>query len=552
MKLHSRPIAALALVLALSARTQLQAQDVKPIAVVSISSVNELLGDANYLLGAAGQQGFGALIPLIVDPQLNGIDRTKPIGAYVTMEGIQNPLEDLPGVVLFVPVSDANAVMQTLQLALMAQIEDVAGGLKKVDLGDGAPYFLKVDGGWLFGSNKSEQLADLPEDPGTMLDGLDKSHDLAVRINVQNIPKPFRDLAVMQIKQGYEGALAGGLPPGVEGAEGLVDQGLENMESLIQDSHQITLGMGIDKAKKNTFFDMSYTAVPGSKLAQQMAASADAKTAFGGFQLPGAAVTAMSTQKVSPEDLQQAMVAVDAFREQVLAELENDPSLNDPQIRASVKEVVDIFFDVGTSTAKTGVLDTAATLLLQEQSMTFIAGVKVAAGDKLDTAVRKLVELSKDQPDFPEVKVDADQYKGIHFHTLNVPIPAGEAQLVLGDALDGVLGIGKDAVYMAFGKDALGTLKQAIDSSGDNNAKASAAMKMVVSLGAIVKFMASVQPDETLDRLAEAVETLQGSDQVNILYETIKDGVRGTLTIDEGVIELLGKAVPDPAAGGGF
>ena len=74
MKLHSRPIAALALMLALTARAQLQAQDVKPIAVVSISSVNELLGDANYLLGAAGQQGFGALIPLIVDPQLNGID----------------------------------------------------------------------------------------------------------------------------------------------------------------------------------------------------------------------------------------------------------------------------------------------------------------------------------------------------------------------------------------------------------------------------------------------------------------------------------------------
>ena len=75
---------------------------------------------------------------------------------------------------------------------------------------------------------------------------------------------------------------------------------------------------------------------------------------------------------------------------------------------------------------------------------------------------------------------------------------------------------------------------------------------MVVSVGAILKFMASVQPDETLEGLAEAVETLQGSDQVNILYETIKDGVRGTLTLDAGVIELLGKAVPDPAAGGGF
>ena len=107
-------------------------------------------------------------------------------------------------------------------------------------------------------------------------------------------------------------------------------------------------------------------------------------------------------------------------------------------------------------------------------------------------------------------------------------------------------------MYVAFGKGALSTLKQAIDDSGDNNAENSAPFKMVVSVGAILQFMASVEPDETLQSLAEAVETLQGSDQVNILYETIKDGIRGTLRIDEGVIELLGKAVPDPAAGGGF
>ena len=547
MKLHSRTIVGLALVLALAARVQLQAQDVKPIAVVSISSVNELLGDANYLLGAAGQQGFGALIPLIVDPQLNGIDRTKPIGSYITMEGIQNPLEDLPGIVLFVPVSDANAVMQTLQLALMAQIEDAAGGLKKVDLGDEEPYYLKVNDGWLFGSNKAEQLADLPEDPGKMLDGLDQSHDLAVRINIQNIPKPFRDLAVMQIKQGYEGALEG---LGPDGPVAGIDLALENMESLIQDSNQITIGMGIDKAKKNTFFDFSFTAVPGSKLAKQMAASVAGKTAFGGFQVPGAAVTASSTQQLAPEDLQSSLTLINQFRDQVLEELENDPTLNDPQIRTSVKEVVDIFFEVGTSTAKTGTVDAAATLLLQDQSMTFISGAKLAAGDKLDAAVRKLVELAKTQPDFPEVKVDADQHKGIHFHTLNVPIADAEAQLVLGDSLDGVLGIGKDAVYMAFGKNALSTLKQAIDKSGENNAENTAPLKVVVSVGAILKFMASVQPDETLQGLAAGVETLQGSDQVNILYETVKDGIRGTLTIDEGVIELLGKAVPDPAAGG--
>ena len=74
-------------------------------------------------------------------------------------------------------------------------------------------------------------------------------------------------------------------------------------------------------------------------------------------------------------------------------------------------------------------------------------------------------------------------------------------------------------------------------------------MEIVISVGAILKFMASVQPDETLQGLAAGVDGVMGSDQINIKYETIKDGIRGSLTIDEGVIELLGKAVPDPTAG---
>ena len=546
MKLNSRSIAALALVLILAARAQ--SQDAKPIAVVSIASVNELMADANYLIGAAGQQGFAGLIPLIVDPQLNGIDRTKPIGAYVTMEGIQNPLEDLPGIVLFVPVTDANAVIQTLQLLFSAQIEDTNNGLKKVDLGDAEPNYLKIQDGWLFGSNKAEQLADLPQDPGKLLDGLDESHDLGIRINVQNIPKAFRDLAVMQIKEGYQGAL-GALQDGNDATTEIGNLGLENLETLIQDSNQMTFGMSIDKEKKNLSLDFSYTAVPGSALAKQMATASAAKTAFGGFRLPGAALTASTTQKVSPEDLDQSLALADEFRNQVLQELENDPSLDDPQLRAGVKEIVGIFFDVAKDTAKTGTVDAAAALLLQPESMTFISGVKLASGDKLDAAVRKLVELAKSEPDFPDVQVDADQHKDVHFHTLNVPIPDPQARLILGDTLDGVLGVGKEAVYMAFGKDALSTLKQAIDRSSENNADAGVPMEIVVSVGAIVKFMASVQPDETLQGLAAGVDGVMGSDQINIKYETIKDGIRGSLTIDEGVIELLGKAVPDPTAG---
>ena len=97
------PVLALTMALApLAKARQAAAQDVKPIAVVSLASVDELMQDATYLTKAAGMPEAVGLLQFVVVPFTQGVDTKRPAGAYVTLAGME------PAAVGFIPVSDFN------------------------------------------------------------------------------------------------------------------------------------------------------------------------------------------------------------------------------------------------------------------------------------------------------------------------------------------------------------------------------------------------------------------------------------------------------------
>ncbi|HIA18802.1 MAG TPA: hypothetical protein EYN70_05175, partial [Planctomycetaceae bacterium] len=64
-----------------------QAQTAKPVAVITLSSVDELVGDAKHVIAAIGLPGIDDQLNAMLDPFTAGIDRSKPIGAVVSLEG---------------------------------------------------------------------------------------------------------------------------------------------------------------------------------------------------------------------------------------------------------------------------------------------------------------------------------------------------------------------------------------------------------------------------------------------------------------------------------
>lgn len=526
---------------------QLVAQ-VKPVLVVSVSSVEDTLADIVYVTKAAGQEDLGRTAMLSSSIYLNGVDKKKPIGMYVAPK--PNSSEFVP--VGFVPVSDLKTFLKTFE-GFIGAPKDAGDGILEI-AGGGMPIYIKEKTGWAFVSNAKENLTDLPADPAALLGGLPKEYTLAVKVNVANVPADLKKVGVDAIKEGFERQLQNNPRGGADAEfiEKMQRNQLESLVKMVDELDEITMGFAIDGPGKRTYLDVNVTAREGTSLAKQYAMLADAKSSFAGFLLPNAAATLNLTQTMLKEDVDQVVGMLKGVKATALKEIDNDPSLDDPK-RAAAKEVLGSLLDAFTKTVEGGKIDGGAVLVLDAKSLDFAAGGLVANGKEIEDSFKRLIDLAKNEPDFPTVKLNSGSHGGITFHSITAPIPESEkeAREILGDKVNIILGVGPKAVYVSFGKNAESLLKQVIDKSAQDGSKAVPPMQLNVALLPILKFAASM--DNSNNKIvAEMIKVLEasGKDKINVLSQPIKNGNNIRIQVEEGILQVIGAAAKQAQAQG--
>jgi hypothetical protein len=535
-------LAALALLLAVAPSVPLAAQQVKPVVVVSLAPIEKTRADVMYLAELVGQkdaaEGALNLAPIF----LNGIDMKRPLGAYLLpAEGGEFKF------VVFVPVTKLDTVLKTFEEQI-GKPTDLGDGLKQLDPPTGEPVFLKEVKGWAFASNDKDSLADLPADPAALLGNLPTVYNVAVRANVHDVPAELRQTAVDAIQSGLDRGLENAPDDADrELAEKMSRMSAKQFTRLIEEIDELTIGWGVDKTIKATYIDFQITAVDGTSMARQMALIKDGPTAFTGFLMPGSSLNAAGSSPLSKEDIDQNVALLEVFRAKADKEIDNDAGLDANQ-RVTAKELIGQFFSVLTDTLKGGKIDFGATLMLEEKKLGFAGGIVVADGKKLETAFAKLVDLGKNEPDFPDVKLNAGKHGNVNLHTINADIPADEdeARQIFGEKLNVVIGTAPKALYVAFGPEGEALLKKAIDQSAARAAEKVAPSQMNIFLKPILKFAASMDDsgNPILQQVVEAADAVEaGSDEVNFVSKPIPNGTVGRMQVNEGVLKLIGAAV---------
>jgi len=529
--------------IATSAPVAVMAQEdaaVKPLVVVSVASVKDLLDNVGYLTKAAGFEDIGNLVNLMAGGYTNGITPDQPWGAIVTSDG--NSASPLG----FIPVTNLAALEQTLTDQLGQAPEDLGGGVKQI--GDAPPVFFKEQGGWVFIAQSADQLANLPQDPAGLLDGLNKEYSIAIRANVNNIPGPFKQLAISAIQAGFDASSE--QSGGNDLQKQLGEQQIKQLQTLIEETDTVTIGWVVDPEKKNTHFDISMTGIAGSKIARQMSALKEQTSAFSGFRMSDAAAYLSFTGPIAKEDMAQVKETLKLVRQNAMQEIGNDDNLSDKAAQSMAKNIVGTMFDVITATLEAGKIDGGAALLLKPGALTFVGGGFVADVEKIEKTFKGLVDLLKvSEPDFPGIKLDAVTHQGVRFHTMNLPIPEEDARKVLGDELEVAIGFGTDSIYLAVGADAIGTIKSVIDKSAADKDKKVTPVEMTVGISSILKFAAATDASNPiLAKLAEAAGNTE-SDHVSVRMLPVERGVTYQITVEEGVINIIGKGIQ--AANGG-
>ena len=529
----------LTLLLAPVAETMAQAEGQKPALVVSIASVDGLLGDITYLTKAAGAPEMGGLINLMAGQYVGGLDTKKPSGIYVNVIG------GTPTGIAFVAVSDFDQVINTIEQSV-GELEDVGGGVRKLSLQ--RDIFIKHQEGWAFISDSAANLNGLPDDPTKMLGGLNEQYSIGIRIDVQSIPKQLREMALIEIRSGFEGAMASQASNTKEKAlqENLGRQYIDGLSQFMEEADEVTIGWGVDKAGGRTYLDFSVTALDGSKLAEQVAAATNTKSDFTGFLLPEAAATLHFTSLVTGQEKAQVLEMLKVLRTIASKELDNDDDIADENVRKLAIEFVHSMVDILNVTVETGKVNGGAAVLLSPDAVQFVAGGYVADGRAVEKELKKLVQLAKEADagaELENIVFNASKHRNVDLHTFTVPIPQDEqeARRLLGDRLNVVVGTGPQSAYVAFGKDCVELLKRVIDESATAQTSGPP-IAFTVSVGKMLEFASTFQSDPAVAAMAEAVKAAAGKDSVSITATALERGIRYRIEVGEAVLSLIGQA----------
>ena len=520
------------LVLLAASVSQVQAQQ-KTVAVLSISSVDDVLGNIKYLTESAGSGELGQMATLTLGAYLEGVDRGNPVGMVLNTDGRDfTPLG-------FIPVKDLDAVFAALE-DTVGTPNDAGDGIKEIA---GFPtVYVKEQGGYAFVGQTIESMKNLPQNPVLSLGNLPKEYDFAIRGFAQNVPEEYLQMAVQGLQQGVKQGLESLPEEDKAQQQRMIELQLKQMESYIKESDQLTLGWKTEPENQRTYIDITLSAIAGSDLAKQMNAMADATSDYTGFILPGSAVALNFSGEVPEEQIQTSIDAIEGMKAAALKEIARDENLDEKGAREAATEMLGAAIDIFIDTIKTGKMDAAASLVLEPGNPQLLGGFHVANGKSVEDMLRRIAELAKDEPNFPGIKFDADKANGVAYHTMSVPIPAGEADArkIIGDTLEVAVGVGPTSAYIGVGRNCVNSLKGIIGKQ--QKSQKCTPFELTVSVTPIMEFVNSIEPNPLIGAVMDALKD-QENDHVRLSVLPVENGFRYRIEMEEGVLQAIGAGI---------
>ncbi|MGC3972157.1 MAG: hypothetical protein QM775_33900 [Pirellulales bacterium] len=461
MNRFSFVLAIAALVAPFAARpAAVEAAEPKPVAVVSLSGYDAVLSDVELVGDMVGapelKQSVEGLIGLFTQFKgLAGLEKDKPLGAAVLLTD-----EGQPSGFVFLPVSDLDKLLEVFEGSVVTKTEELEDGFLSLEIKGGKDVVVKKSGSWAFLSLKKEFLTGLPKDPSKLLGDLPAKYDVAVQVNIANVPEPLMDMALSQMRMGAEQAMRRAAEENPEAAEvqkALAEGYLEAMTEAIKDLDSYTVGFAIDDKTRSAYLDVTALMKDGSKLAEQVNKSAAEGEPS---KLPGLA-DAMRifnfhfNAPIMEEEIEQVLDLLEQGRETVEAKIKEE--IADAEGQQVVTDLVNDALDVLEATIEDGQLNGGA-VVTGDGPFSVVLGAKVVDGETLDDVLKKAAKLAENAPDFPEIEWDAEEKGGLTFHLVTLPpFPdkdrEGFEEFFGADEAKLAIGISDETIMLAIGKD---------------------------------------------------------------------------------------------------
>ena len=507
----------------------------KPVVVVSVSGVDDVLQSMQSVCKAVSLD-VTQMVATWGDGWTKGLDRSRPVGVVVQTDG--KTFQTLG----FLPIDNLNELFAAMADRI-GEPQDAGDGLFEITMP--TPLYVKQREGWAFIAQDADLLTDLPEDPVQLLMGLETEYDVAVRAYVNNIPPMFRQMAMGWTQFGIQEQLSqlDGLKDARSAMQRkLITNSADQLQALINDTDMITFGWTVDSSSNTTQFDVGITAIEGTPTAERMETIKQATSEFAGFLLPNAAAQMHYTSGLVSKDIDDTVAMLQAIKIRALEQLAHDQEISGHEAREDAQSVLAELIDVIIATVEAGELQGGAALVVESDSFALVAGGHLPDGAKLESSLHNLFELARREDGFPEINWNQEEYEGVRFHTLSVPIIDSRFHRVLGEQMEFALGTGEHCGYVSVGKDPVNLIKQVMVQSRNDREKLLPPGRMQISLLPVLKYLSSFS--DQLPGLAgvdDIASNSSGQDRIIVESLPIENGAISRITLEADVLHVIAK-----------
>jgi hypothetical protein len=508
----------------------------EPVIIVSVKSYNELQNDATYLGTTLQQPLLGFAIPGLVGQLtqgkgLLGLDQTKRIGAYLTLQADGTPGD----VVVMVPVSNQKLFAETLA-TIFPNPSEVKNLVQYQLPNNPQPFFGKPGAKHFLFALSAEALAET-SDPEKLLKS---TADIGIEVALAAIPEATQKMYLEQIeaKAAEQAAQSANSNPADAAGEALSRQmTMAALRRIVLDGDRLSLGLNIDVESKAISLDLGFTARSNTVLSSAVGDYTKIESPYAGLvskKTVGSYLISASLNSEVREVFERFSKEMEAAGAKSIREAPADKQ----ESRTSALKMLTVGLRSLFSNARTdqAIIVNAST----GGKIQVISAMKAATTSDLkkafDDLVRKDAELAK------AVRLGAAQVGTVAVHAITFP-PDADVEKLLGNGPAHVA-ITEDAILFTAGDDSLGAMKAAIGSKPAKSTRAPVSLR--IALANLLPLINQVEPQ--VQEMAKAALS-GGNDEIALEVVSQPQGAKLRLQIQEGILRLIGTAAAAKAAG---
>ncbi|QDT88391.1 hypothetical protein [Gimesia algae] len=512
----------------------------KPIAVATIASIERVLDDIDYIFATVNKPEYPAMIKgfLAQYRNLEGLDKTKPLGAFVFLDKGISPQ---PVVVGFIPVKSLDELTQTLgEVGFL--INPVEGQENRYTLA--LPTFslhIKMAHGYAFLQIKSEALDRDFYNPVEFTSALAKEYDIAGALFLSNVPQPMRMMAVDLASASMDEKLQ--QKPGEEDLKFQTRKetsllALKQFERVAQDGEQLTVGYTLSRQNKNIQLHLGVKARPDTPLGKEFQQLSKTSSQYSYLDENSSDYLGYAILPLRKEIEQKALI-------ELLEKSTSDVPpvlLGDDENPGPVAKML----KSAKATIEAGRLDAQIQMVQTSKGKTaLIASMKISEGETYKAGQQELFDLLGPNEPTPKFESNVAEIDGVTIHSVTPPDPGQQAKDLFGENPVIFIGSNSEELWLVIGEnESLEQLKKAISLNKTRSDQRKPGNLFLVSIkfNPLIAMIGENAKDPKFVESAK-VAFASGGDLMTIYPKITADQASLNLEFGEGFIRLISLAI---------